>query len=140
MSRENAGTVRSIYELWTTREWSRIPEFFDPDVEVDLSRNVFNPDIYRGLSGIENVLRGIEEMWEDFSIVPTEIVDAGDKVFASVTIRGKGKSSGVDVTMAVMNVWTFRESKVVRVVGGYRDRAEALEAAGLSEEDARADS
>ena len=71
-------------------------------------------------------------MWDDFQIVPTELIDAGEKVVVAVTFRGTGKESGVDVSMQVLNVWTIRDSKIVRIVGGYRDRAEALDAAGLS--------
>jgi ketosteroid isomerase-like protein len=140
MSQQNVDLVRRVYGLWKKREWSAIPELFDPEVQVDLSRNVFNPGTYRGYSGIEQVLRSTEEMWDDFEIVPTEVLDAGDRVLATVTISGKGRESGVRVNMQVMNVWTIRDSKVVSVTGGYRDRAEALEAAGLSKKDAPADS
>ena len=121
-------------------EFSEIPEFFDPQVEIDLSRNVFNPDIHHGHDGVECLIQGFEDMWEDFEIVPTEILDAGEKVLATVTIRGTGKKSGVDVAMQVMNIWTIRDARIVHVVGGYRDRGEALEAAGLSEQDAHSDS
>jgi hypothetical protein len=38
--------------------------------------------------------------------------------------------------MKIFQVWTLRGSKVVRMVGGYRDRNEALEAVGLSEQGA----
>ena len=131
MSRENVEIVRRIYGHWARREWPLIPEFFDPDVEVDLSRNVFNPDTYRGHAGIGRLLQNVDEMWNDFRIEPTELVDAGDKVLATVRIGGTGKESGVEVEMQVMNVWTIRDAKVVRIAGGYRDRAEALEAAGL---------
>ena len=50
---------------------------------------------------------------------------------AEVTMRGKGKESGVAVESRVFSIWTLREAKVAHVVGGYRDRSEALEAAGL---------
>jgi ketosteroid isomerase-like protein len=133
MSQENVEIVRRVYEIWPTRQWSLIPDYFDSKVELDLSRNVFNPDVYRGHAGIEEALQGIYDMWEDFEIVPVEIIGGGDKVLATVRISGIGRESGVPVAMEVMNVWTIRDSKVVRVVGGYRDRAEALEAAGLSE-------
>ena len=131
MSRHNVELVRRIYEHWARKEWSLIPEFFDPDAEVDLSRNVFNPGTYSGYAGIHRLLQGVDEMWDDFRILPTELVDAGDKVLATVRIGGTGKESGVEVEMQVMNVWTIRDAKVVRIVGGYRDRAEALAAAGL---------
>jgi hypothetical protein len=37
MSQENMEIVRRAYEVLTVRELSRVPEFFAPDVEVDLT-------------------------------------------------------------------------------------------------------
>jgi len=140
MSQENVEIVRRVYALWASRQWSVIPDFFSPDVEIDLSRNVFNPDVYHGHSGVERYLRVVQEVWDDFQVVPIEFSDAGRGVVVTVTISGRGKGSGVEVTMEVTSIWTLQDSKVVRVVGGYRDRADALEAVGLSEQDAHADS
>jgi ketosteroid isomerase-like protein len=76
----------------------------------------------------------VEDAWDDFHGVPEEFIDSGDKVVAAVTVLGKGKESGVEVNMRVFQVWTLRDSKVVRLVGGYRDRSEALESAGLADD------
>jgi ketosteroid isomerase-like protein len=74
----------------------------------------------------------VDEVWAEFHGVLDELIDAGgDTVVAAATLRGKGKQSGVEVRMHVFSIWTIRESKVVRLVGGYRDRAEVLAAAGL---------
>ena len=75
----------------------------------------------------------MEEIWDDFFSQFTELIDADDTVVAGFTMSGKGKESGAKVEMKLFSVWTFRDAKVVRIVGGYRDRSEALEAAGLSE-------
>jgi ketosteroid isomerase-like protein len=131
MSQENVEIVRRCVELFNRRDVAQAIELLDPDIELDLSRNVFNPDIYRGHAGIERWRSVVEDVWDDFHGVAEELIDAGDKVVAAVTMRGKGKESGVDVKMQVFQVWTLRDSKVVRLVGGYRDRSEALEAAGV---------
>jgi hypothetical protein len=49
-----------------------------------------------------------------------------------VTRQARGRGSGAEVKWSGALVWTIREGKVVRVVW-FRTRAEALEAAGLSE-------
>jgi ketosteroid isomerase-like protein len=131
MSRANVEIVRRCNRVWSDRDWSAIPELFDPEFELDLSRNVFNPDVYHGHPGIERWASAVEDMWDDFQWEVTEVIEAGDNVVSANTIRGQGKESGVRAEMRVFSVWTFRDSKVVRVVGGYRDRVEALAAAGL---------
>jgi ketosteroid isomerase-like protein len=136
MSRENVEIVRRCVEAMNPRDLSaELPpdllELVDPDAELDLSRNVFNPAVYRGHSGLEQWRSEVVDVWESFHGELEELIDAGERVVTATTIRGKGKGSGVDVEMLVFQVWTVRDSKVVRLVGGYRDRSEALEDAGL---------
>jgi len=61
-----------------------------------------------------------------------DIVDAGDDVVAFIRISGQGRESGLVVDQRIPSVWTVRDRRIVRV-RGYRNEAEALEAAGLRE-------
>jgi ketosteroid isomerase-like protein len=131
MSQENVEIVRGCVEAFSGVDFSRAYELLDPEIEIDLSRNIFNPHIYRGHAGAEQWRSGIEDVWEDLSGVAEELIDAGDKVVAAVAMQAKGKGSGAPVRTLFFSIWTLRDSKVVRVVGGYRDRSTALEAAGL---------
>ena len=133
MSQENVEIARRSNEVLANSDWSRLSEVLDPDVVLDLSRNVFNPGVYRGYDGFRRWLASVDEMWEDFRVEVQEYIDAGDKLVVDNRISGSGRESGVDVDMRVFGIWTFREGRVLRIVGGYRDRAEALEAAGLAE-------
>ena len=132
MSQENVEIVRRCLEFWIRRDWSAALDLLDPTVEFDLSRNVFNPAVYCGTSGIERMVSVVDDAWDEFRANADEFIDAGDQVVAAITITGKGPGSGVEVSMQLFHVWTLRRSKVVRMVS-YRDRPEALEAAGLSE-------
>lgn len=136
ISEQNVEIVRRCYELLNRREFTRELELYDPEIEVDNSRLVFNPDVYRGHAGIERWMRMVEETWDDFRLVPKEFVDAGDNVVAAVVLHGKGKRSGVEVKGQLFAVWTLRDSKVLRIAGGYRDRSDALAAAGFREQTA----
>ena len=135
MSQEKVEVVRRCYEsdFWTNRDFSVAPDLAHPDVVLDLSRNIFNPGVYQGLDGLRRFVEQVDEMWEDFQIEPEELIDGGDQVVAAVRMSGRGRGSGVEAEMQVFAVWTLREGKVSRMTGGYRDRAEALEAAGLKE-------
>jgi ketosteroid isomerase-like protein len=131
MSVGNVEIVRRCYEFWARRDYSILPEVFDPDVVLDLSRNFFNPDIYRGHEGLRRYVEVVDEMWEDFDARPTELIEVGDRIVTGTAISGRGRGSGVEVGMELFNVGTFRDGRVLEIVGGYRERAEALEAAGL---------
>jgi ketosteroid isomerase-like protein len=128
----NAEIVRKSYECLNRGDIAGLFKFADPDLEIDNSRLVFNPDVYRGREGAERWQRETEEVWDELRLTPVELIDAGDNVMVAVTVQGKGKGSGVEVNMPLFAVWTFRDAKVVRVAGGYRERSQALEAAGLS--------
>jgi ketosteroid isomerase-like protein len=132
MSQERVEIVRTAYEAMNNRAFERMSEFLHPEVEFDLSRNVLNPDVYRGYEGVERLVGAIEDVWSDFRFEIQELIDAGDQVVAGITISGRGRGSGVVTEMGVFNVVTLRDGKVLRVVGGYRERADALEAAGLA--------
>ncbi len=133
MSQENVEVVRRCYVLMNNRDMSGLEKVADPEAVLDLSRNVFNPGIYLGHDGIRQFNARSEEVWEEFEMRPEEFIDGGDTVVTAVSIFGRGHGSGVPVEMRLFNIWEFREGKVMRMTGGYRDRAEALEAAGLSE-------
>ena len=74
-------------------------------------------------------------LWDEFEdarIEVHELVDAGDQVLASVTLQGRGRQSGADVAWDLWHLWWIKGGKAVRGQA-FRDKEQALEAAGLSE-------
>ena len=67
------------------------------------------------------------------------MLTSGDHVFNGVAINGRGRGSGVEVAMEFWQVWLVRGDRAARCEE-YLTRSEALEAVGLSEQDAHADS
>ena len=63
---------------------------------------------------------------------PLDSAENGDTVFLWVRFSGHGGESGVPMEMELAHVITMRDGRAERLVE-YLDRAEALEAAGLSE-------
>jgi ketosteroid isomerase-like protein len=133
MSEANVEIVRRCFGLWANRDFSALPEVAQPDLVLDVSRRVFNPAVYRGLDGFRRFVRDVDEIWEGFRFDPEELIDAGDHVVASARISGRGRGSGIETEMDEFSVWTVRDGKVSSIIGGFRDRADALEAVGLRE-------
>jgi len=132
MSEENVEVIRDAYERWNRGDfgWATL---VTPEFEYDAGAAMVG--LSGGYRGLEGFVRFLEQFWGQFDephAEPQEFIDAGDSVLAVITFEGRGKQSGVDVNMEVFQLWTFRNGKVVRG-RGFFDRAEALEAAGLSE-------
>jgi ketosteroid isomerase-like protein len=133
MSQENVEMARRLYGFWQDRDYAAREPMVHPDLVVDLSRNIFNPAVFHGVDGFRQAVEQIDEMWDEFTVEPEEFTDLGDKVVVASKISGRGRGSGVTVEMPLFAVMEFREGKLSRMIGGLRDRAAALEAAGSPE-------
>jgi ketosteroid isomerase-like protein len=58
--------------------------------------------------------------------------NVGEDVFIAGLQVGRGRHSGLDVRLPTFHVFTLRDHKIV-AMRPFAERAEALEAAGLSE-------
>jgi ketosteroid isomerase-like protein len=135
MSQENVEIVRRVYEAAASRDAATVLALYNPKVELDasvLGVAGTGRDILRGHEGLRNLFREWHEAWGKIEYGYEELVDAGEQVISVVTRHARGRASGVEVERPFALLWTLREGKVIRVVW-FLDRAEALEAAGLSE-------
>jgi ketosteroid isomerase-like protein len=131
MSEENVEAVRRQHEHFR-RTGEVLPEIYHSDVEWIAAREDPDAATHRGLEAIRRYFAQWTGMFKDIDFRTEELIDAGDQVFAWIRFSGKGITSGAPVEMEQAQILTFRDGKVVRVEE-YFDRAEALEAAGLSE-------
>jgi hypothetical protein len=72
------------------------------------------------------------DSFEDFRGEPQEIVDMGNRLLARIRYTGHGSGSGVPVNIPLFQFYRLRRGLMVWQKD-FSDRAEALEAAGLSE-------
>jgi ketosteroid isomerase-like protein len=85
--------------------------------------------------------RDVEDALEDFRIHPEQVIPNADESAAAVvwSVRGRGRGSGAPIEQATYHAWEFPEGKLGRGRACPTLDA-ALEAVGLSEQDAHADS
>ena len=137
MSQENVEIVRELMALRERWRETGVPptraDLVAPDFEIDMSRRVLNPAVYRGIDGLARLNSEIRDVWEEFRSVPEQFIDAGDRVVVIETIHARGRGSGVELeTQAYATIWTLRDCQVTRVQVGI-DPNEALRAVGLEE-------
>jgi ketosteroid isomerase-like protein len=138
MSQENVEIVKAAYDAYNREDWDAVAKDAAPGFEVDFSRAV-GP--WRGVFGLDQILRVVgefRETWESARVEPHEFIEAGDLVVVPGTMHVKGRD-GIEVVSRGALVWTIRNGAIERMVM-YQSRQDALEAVGLSEQDAHADS
>jgi ketosteroid isomerase-like protein len=105
----------------------------DPDYETVPSSEWPEVEPIRGAEAAWDFYVEADEPWEGSPYEYVDVVDAADdKVVARMRRDMSGKVSGAGVVYSYWVLVTFRNGKVRRIEW-FTGRAEALEAAGLSE-------
>ena len=128
MSQENVELVRRAFEAWFRGDSEEALAGLDPDI-------VYKPAQEEAVQGLDAVRASWERWqasWQEQEVTLEETIDAGDHVIQAILFRGRGRGSGIEVEGRFFQVLTIKDGKAVRWEE-FSDRAEALEAAGLSE-------
>jgi ketosteroid isomerase-like protein len=132
MSEKNVEIVRRALEALDRRDLSSWLRLCDEDGEVVPTRDWPEPGV-RGAEAAFNWYVQIFDGLQGFRAADTEFIDAGaDKVLLQYRMDLRGRGSGAEVEWRRWCVITMREGRLLRGEW-FLDRAEALEAAGLSE-------
>jgi ketosteroid isomerase-like protein len=133
MSQENVEVMRQFHEAFNARDVERCLSLMHPDVEMVPITARMEGTVYRGHAGVSAFLAGFDDDWEVFVTVPVEFRDLGDCVMSLGTWDARARASRIslDGHPAAWVAW-FRDGKISRQET-FTDRAQALEAVGLSE-------
>ena len=134
MSQENVEIVRRGVEALNAGDLDRhCAEFFDPEVEWRTSAEDPDAATHRGLGAYRRYIEQWLEGFEGLHVNVEEFIDVGaDRVLTWNRYTGRGRER------ASLPTGTWRSSSPSETAGlcaarSTADRAEALEAAGLSE-------
>jgi ketosteroid isomerase-like protein len=130
MSQANVEALRRSVEHFVATgepDWDAMAS----DIEVH-DHDILDAGEYRGHDGYVRWLQDFSAAWSDFSLVPEEYLDAGDRVVALFRITAVGAGSGVRVERQDAMVCEMRDLKVIRI-DYFNNRSDALRAVGLEQ-------
>ena len=145
MSQENVEFVKAFFAAGSAVEkealLSALPELIaqacDPEIEWYEDPQRADARVYRGHRGVRESFERWLDQWDEYGAEAERFIDCGDDVLVVAREHGRGARSGATVSSRIFYVLTFRDGKILRYREFY-DEAAALEAAGLSEQDAQA--
>ncbi len=133
MSQENLERLHALADAFSRGDFETVIQGVAEHVEVRpavIGIDVGGP--YRGRDELRAFCAQISDAWKTLTIDPQDLLAApGERVVAVERWRVVGRD-GLELDFELVDVYTFRDGLVVRI-DGFRDRAEALEAVGLSE-------
>ena len=133
MSREDVAIVQALFEATARRDAVAARPLLDPDVEWDMSAFPF-PDlagVYRGHDEVFAWWLRYFDAWDECGFEIVDAVDVGEDLAVTTRAWGTGRN-GIKVDQLFVNLVTVRNGLLARN-RAFRNRAEALEAAGLQE-------
>jgi|SRR5262245_6559402 len=129
MSQENVNIVRGIYKSFARGDVPAVLEVLDPEVEWRLAENWIYAD-RNPLIGPQAIVEGtftrLAAEWEEFSVIPEQLLSSGDHVIALGTYTGTYKSTGKQVHAQFAHIYTFARGKV-RKLQQYTDTMQFAE-------------
>jgi ketosteroid isomerase-like protein len=142
MSQEDLETVKRAVAAVNARDIDRYLDCCTEDIELHFVAMAAVGGVYIGRDAIQRFWTDIADTAPDFRLEIERLEQiAADQVLASMRVSATGRASGLSIAdeSPGTNVYDFAGGKIRRV-RIFRDRREALEAVGLSEQDAHADS
>jgi ketosteroid isomerase-like protein len=132
---ENVDLVRSIYAAWERGDYSSA-DWAHPEIDYVWGDGPA-PGRWTGPTAMAAALREFLSAWAELRNFPEAYRELDDeRVLVLVTLSGRGKTSGVDVSQMqggkAAGLFHIREGKVTRYVQ-YLDRDRAFADLGLKE-------
>jgi ketosteroid isomerase-like protein len=134
MSQENVETIREMFAIVNQRgvgaATDALGHLLAPDFALEEAAEMPDSDSFTGRDAFIANMAKLDESFEELRLEPLEIIDLGERILVVVSMRGRGRGSGVPVEMAFVQLWSLRDGKAVSL-RDFATKAEALEAVGL---------
>ncbi|MBX3509556.1 MAG: nuclear transport factor 2 family protein [Hyphomonadaceae bacterium] len=93
-----------------------------PDFELIEPSGVPYEGTYRGVDGWRKLARAVVEAWEDFQVEPIAFPgESTDTFTVHLKLSGKSRKTGRPFSMSVLELWKFRDGKLIELCPHYFD-------------------
>jgi ketosteroid isomerase-like protein len=138
VSQADLETLRAGYVAFTRGSWEGLFESADREFELTTAARSPSPGTYRGAEQVKRFFEDLFEPFEQVTAQPQKFFERDHRIAVLLLIRLRPKGSSAVVENRIGHLWTFRDGKALRLEI-FPEREKALEAIGMSEQEARAE-
>ena len=127
------GPLETFHQAIGRGDVDEVLECLHPEVEIRPAVNALDaPRQYLGRDGARELFEAFNDDWQSMIVEIKETVHAPENRLLAVEHWQTGGRYGIELDAEITDLYVFRDGLIIRV-DGFRDKAEALEAAGLRE-------
>jgi ketosteroid isomerase-like protein len=109
VSTETLELARQAYDAWNRGDLDWVLDHMTEDFEFRPGLGFADlDDVYAGKEGWRRFSRTWSEAWDEITVTVNRIEDLGDRLVVLLTFDGRGRGSGVQVSLRVGQVATVR--------------------------------
>ena len=134
MSEENVATIRRAVDAFNEGGLGSdgALRFFDADTTFEEPPEQPAPRVAHGREAAREMFTKFDETWDEHTSELEEIQAVDDERVLLLSIEHFRGRDGIEITQPCGTIFTLRDGKITRMQS-FWERANALEAAGLSE-------
>jgi ketosteroid isomerase-like protein len=126
---ENVEAVKAGFQALREGGVEALLPFIHPEFEATTPPGLAaEPDTYRGPEGVRRYFDSFYEAMDEVVFEPHELRSVGEVVVVTITLRARGRTTGIEVEQSVVQTWELRDGKAIRVEV-FATLEEAMEAA-----------
>jgi ketosteroid isomerase-like protein len=116
MSATNVDLVRSGFETLGEAGVEGLLPFIHPEFEVTTPPGLAaEPDTYRGPEGVRRYFDSFYEAMDEVSFDAKDFIPVGERVVVPMTLRARGRTTGIVAEQDIVQIWELRGEKAIRV-------------------------
>jgi ketosteroid isomerase-like protein len=116
VSEENVELVRQGFEAMRGGDVEELLPLIHPEFEVTTPPGLAaEPDTYRGPEGIRRYFDSFYEVMDRVSFEAEDFIAVGERIVVPVTLRARGRTTGIETAQRVVQIWDVKDGKAFRV-------------------------
>jgi ketosteroid isomerase-like protein len=116
MAESNVDLVREGFEALNQGGVEALLPLIHAEFEVTTPPGLAaEPDTYRGPAGVRRYFESFYEAMDRVEFEPERFVAVGERVVVPMTLRARGRTTGIETAQQIVQVWELEDGKAIRV-------------------------